>query len=154
MCGMALTSEDQARHLRKLAALVTQRRVALGISSKLKAADHCGLADYTYRKIEKGEPVSDSSYAQLDVGFGFRAGSSVAVAEGRSDSIVLEDGTELIEGGQIARLDTDALAQDLPDAVTKSAMLVAPELTGVQMKALSEEIMEELRRRGILPSRS
>lgn len=148
---MALTSEEDARHLRKLAALVTQRRVALGIRSKLKAAQHCGIADYTYRKVESGERVSESTYAQLDVGFDFRPGSCLAVAEGRADSIVMQDGTELIEGGQIRDFaDPDRLKEAIDRAFDKSAQLTAPHLTLSEAKALKEEMFRELEEGGTL----
>jgi hypothetical protein len=65
--------------------------------------------------------------------------------------VLLEDGTELIEGGQISRLDPEVLTDGIPDAVTRSAMLVAPELTGRQIQELGEQVVEELRRRGIVP---
>ena len=150
MCGMAFTSEEEARHLRKLAALVTQRRVALGIRSKLKAAEHCGIADFTYRKIEKGIRVSDTVYAQVDVGFGFLSESCLAVADGRSDRITLHDGTVLIEGGQIRDFKTPDLEDELDRAFDKSAQLVAPHLTQGESKAIKEEMFRHLRDRGVL----
>ena len=153
---MAYTSGDEARHLHKLAALVTQRRVALGYPSKEAAAEACGISHTTYRKIEGGrdmapQRVRSTTYAKLDLGFKFRPGSCEAVVAGEADSITLEDGTELIEGAQIAHFDAGALSDGIPDAVTKSAMLVAPELTGHQIQAMGERVMEELRRRGLLP---
>lgn len=152
---MALTGEEEARHLRKLAALVTQRRIALGIRSKLKAARHCGIADFTYRKVENGERVSESTYAQVDVGFGFRPGSCLAVAEGRVDSILLDNGTELIEGGQIREFtneftDPRRLEEEVDRAFDKSAQLTAPHLTLSEAKAMKDEMLRELRERGIL----
>jgi hypothetical protein len=153
---MAYTSGDDARHLQKLATLVTQRRVVLGYRSKEAAADACGISHTTYRKIEGGRDIApqrvrESTYAKLEMGFKFRAGSCKAVIEGEADSITLEDGTELIEGAQIAHFAPEALSEGIPDAVAKSAMTVAPELTGRQIQAMGERVMEELRRRGLLP---
>ncbi|MFE9448378.1 hypothetical protein [Streptomyces sp. NPDC006739] len=147
---MTPPSEQDARHLKRLAALVAQRRAQLGLT-KQAAGPTCGISYMTYWKIEDGQSVRDSSYAKLEVGFSMRAGSCRAVLEGTVDSITLQDGTELIEGGQIARFDAEALADGLPDAVTKSAMLVAPELTGRQIRELNEQVAEELRRRGLIP---
>ncbi|BCM70938.1 hypothetical protein L0F81_25200 [Streptomyces tricolor] len=147
---MTPPSDQAALHRQRLANLVAQRRAQLGLK-KQEAAETCGIAYMTYWKIEDAQPVRASSYAKVEVGFGMRAGSCKAVLDGSADSVVLEDGTELIEGGQITRLDADALAAGLPDAVTRSAMLVAPELTGRQIQALNEEIVQELRRRGLVP---
>lgn len=146
---MTPPNEQDDRHLKRLAVLVAQRRAQLGLK-KQEAAATCDIAYMTYWKVEDGQKVRASSYAKLEVGFNMRAGSCQAVLDG-ADSITLQDGTELIEGGQIARYNADALAEGLPDAVTRSAMLVAPELTGRQIQALNEELVEELRRRGLVP---
>jgi DNA-binding XRE family transcriptional regulator len=147
---MAHSSDQTARHLQRLAALVAQRRAQLGLT-KEDAAKACGIAYMTYWKIEDAQRVRATTYAKLEVGFGLRAGSCKAVLDGSADSITLDDGTELIEGGQIKRLDLDTLREVIPDAVTRSAMLVAPELTGRQIQELGERVVEDLRRRGRLP---
>ncbi|NUO43709.1 MAG: hypothetical protein HOV82_16930 [Streptomyces sp.] len=155
---MAYTSGDVARHLQKLAALVTQRRVALGIRSKEAAADACGLSHMTYRKVEgtRGvapQRVSDATYAKIEVGLQIRAGACRAVAEGEADSIVLEDGTELIEGGQIRNAaNSGRLEEEVDRAFDKSAQLTAPHLTLSEAKAMKEEMFRELRERGVLKS--
>lgn len=146
---MAHSSDQTARHLQRLAALVAQRRAQLGLT-KEDAAKACGIAYMTYWKIEDAQRVRATTYAKLEVAFGMRAGSCKAVLDG-ADSITLDDGTELIEGGQIKRLDLDTLREVIPDAVTRSAMLVAPELTGRQIQELGEQVVEDLRRRGRLP---
>jgi len=150
MCVMAPTNGDATRHLQKLAALVTQRRVALGFASKEAAAEACDISHTTYRKVEFGQPVRATTYAKLELGFGFRAGSVKAVLEGVSDSIALEDGTELIEGGQIR--DFVKLEDEMDRAFTKSAQLTAPHLTLSEAKALKDEMFRELRARGVLKS--
>lgn len=154
---MASTNGDTDRHLQKLATLVTQRRVALGFVSKEAAAEACGLSHTTYRKVEgtQDDPprrVRETTYAKLEMGFKIRPGSCKAVIEGAADSITLEDGSELIEGGRITPLDRATLEDGLREAITKGATLTAPDLTLGQVEAMNERIMEELRRRGILPS--
>lgn len=156
MFGMAPPRGDNSRHLQKLAALVTQRRVALGYGSKEAAATACGISHMTYRKVEgtKGTPpmrVEDATYAKIDAAYGFLANSCKAVADGAADSITLTDGTELIEGGQIRTVDPEILRAGAKDAVTQSALLVTPELTGAKIRALSDEVVEEMRRRGLVP---
>ncbi|MFF8482399.1 hypothetical protein [Streptomyces antibioticus] len=151
---MATTSGDATRHLHKLAALVRQRRVALGFASKEAAADACGISHTTYRKIE-GTDTSDpqsvraTTYAKLEIGFNFRAGSCKAVLDG-ADSITLGDGTELIEGGQIR--DYVKLEDEVDRAFTRSAQLTAPHLTLSEAKAMKDEMFRELRARGVLKS--
>ncbi|MFH9072748.1 hypothetical protein [Streptomyces alboflavus] len=148
---MAPPSDHTDRHLQKLAALITQRRVALGLTNKEAGAARCGLSPMTYRKIEGGERVTDTSYAKLEIGYGFRPGACREVLDG-ADSITLEDGTELIEGGQIRdHVDPARLAEVTPGALTKSASLHAPELTLGQIESIAGGFMEELRRLGVVP---
>lgn len=149
---MALTSDDIARHLRKLAALVTQRRVALGLRSKEAGAKVCDLAPMTYRKVEGGERVSATTYAKVELGYGMRPGSCKAVLDG-ADSITLEDGTELIEGGQIRDfVNSEALEEEMDRAFDKSAQVAAPHLTLSESQAIKKGMLEYLKERGILRS--
>jgi transcriptional regulator with XRE-family HTH domain len=152
MSAMATTTDETTRQLRLLAALVRQRRVALGFSSQDKAAEACGLSHMTYRHVESGRSVSDSTYAKVESRFGFLAGSCRAVVDG-ADSIKLEDGAELFAGA-ISRPAMDGLADDLKSAITSAASLTAPELTLRQAQEMTEKVVEELRRRGYLPKGS
>jgi hypothetical protein len=147
---MALTSDDTARHLQKLAALVTQRRVALGLRSKEAGAKACDIAPMTYRKVESGERASVTTYAKVEIGYGMRPGSCAAVLDG-ADSITLLDGTELIEGGQIRDfVNFESLEEEMDRAFDKSAQLAAPNLTLSESQAIKKGMFEHLRKRGIL----
>lgn len=148
---MAPTDDQTAEHRQRLAALVAQRRAQLRLK-KQEAHQVCDLSYMTYWKIEDGQSVRPSSYQKLEVGFGFRAGSCKAVLDGSSDSVVLEDGAELIAGGQIRDFKSPDLQEELDRAFDKSAQLVAPELTHGKSKAIKEEMYRELRERGILKS--
>ncbi|MFR0351835.1 hypothetical protein [Streptomyces sp. MCC20] len=156
MSRMAPTSDDTARHLQKLSALVTQRRVALGLRSKEAAAKHCDLSPMTYRKIEAGERVTDTSYAKLEIGFAFRPGSCKTVLDG-ADSITLQDGTEIIEGGQITRtqVDVDALSEELRREYIDAATVTVPGISLGEAQEMSRQAVERavkiMRKRGILP---
>ncbi|MFE0039367.1 hypothetical protein [Streptomyces sp. NPDC059015] len=151
---MAALAHHTSSHLQLLGSLVTQRRVALGFSSKEKAADACGLSHMTYRHVEGGRPVSDTTYAKIENRFEFVAGSCKTVAEGNADSIRLLDGTELIHGGQITRPSFKEVADEVKQAITDAARLTAPDLTLGQTEEMTERVVKELQRRGILPSGS
>ncbi|MFI8294483.1 hypothetical protein ACIGCZ_00900 [Streptomyces nigra] len=158
---MALTTDETARHLGKLAALVTQRRVTLGLASKEAAAEACGISHMTYRKIEgtRGVPpsvVSAGTYAKLELAFGFRPGSCKAVLDG-ADSITLEDGTEMIEGGQITRhqIDVDGISEELRREFIDVATVTSPGISLGEADTMSREAVERavkiLQERGVLP---
>lgn len=147
--AMPPSSDQTARHLQRLAALVAQRRAQLKLKME-DAAKACGVAYMTYWKIENGQSVRESTYSKVEVAYDMRAGACRAVLGG-ADSITLNDGTELIEGGQIVRVDPEALSEEIGDAVAKSVMLVAPELTGGKIQAIHERAVDILRKRGIVP---
>ncbi|MBE1599756.1 MULTISPECIES: hypothetical protein [Streptomyces] len=148
---MASPMDRTAPHLRKLAVLVMQRRVALGITDKRVAAKRCVLSVTTYSKVEKGEPVTDTSYAKLEAGFGLLSGSCRAVLEG-ADSITLQDGRQLIDSAQIVRFDPGKLKAELRQAVTRSAGVVAPDLTLGQVDAMYEGLIKQLQEQGVFPN--
>lgn len=154
--GMAPPSDHTARHLQRLAALVAQRRHVLGFRNKEAAAEACGLSHMPYRNVENGVAASRTTYRKIDAGFGFRPRSCEAVVDG-ADSITLEDGTELIEAGQIRDfVDPDQLLEATGRAFTKSASVTAPHLTLSEVEAIKdgmfEDLREEFRKLGILES--
>ncbi|HZF92017.1 helix-turn-helix transcriptional regulator [Streptomyces sp.] len=147
---MALTSDDTSRHRRRLGSLVTQRRAALGITDKRVAAKRCNMSVTTYTKIENGDPVNPLSYAKLEQGFGMVAGSCGAVLDG-AESIMLLDGGELFVAGRSVAVDRSQLEPTLREAITKWTRLVRPDITLGEDQAMTDGILEELRRRGLLP---
>ncbi|MFC5802738.1 hypothetical protein [Streptomyces formicae] len=149
---MAALPDRTTSHLQLLATLVTQRRIQLGISSKEKAAERCGLSHMPYRSVEAGKGGTDVTYAKIENGFEVVAGSLRAVAEGNADSIKLIDGTELIAGAQIIRPSLDEIDDEAKQAITIAVALTAPDMTHRQTQELTEQVVKELRRRGILPS--
>lgn len=147
---MTPPSDLTARHRQRLAALVAQRRAQLKLK-KQDAAAAVGIAYMTYWKIEDGQSVNPSTYSKLEVAFNMRAGSCKAVLDG-ADSITLEDGTELIEGGQIRDYVTpERLAEASSRALTKSAGLYVPGLTLEQVNAMHDEYVKEMKRQGVWP---
>ena len=152
MSAMATTTDETTRQLHLLAALVRQRRLALGFSSQDKAAEACGLSHMTYRHVEGGRTVSPATYSKVEARFDFLAGSCQAVANG-ADSIKLTDGTELFAGAR-SRPAMEDLADELKSAITSAASLTAPELTLRQTQEMTDKVVEALRRRGYLPKGS
>ncbi|MFD9630152.1 hypothetical protein [Streptomyces violascens] len=150
---MTAPTDSTTRHLQLLAALVTQRRVVLGFSSKEKAAEACGLSHMPYRNVEAGRPVSDLTYTKIENRFGFVPGSCQAVLDG-ADSIKLLDGTELIHGAKINRPSLAEMTEEVKQVINNAASVTAPELTLGQTQEMTQLVVRELQRRGILPSGS
>lgn len=148
MRAMALTSDRRNDHLRRLGVLVQQRRAVLSWSIA-KAAEEAGIAYMTYQRVERAQGVQQSTYAKLEKAFGFQAGACRAVLDGAT-SIVLLDGSEIVEGGRLTPIRPEDLAEEVRDAVTSATIATAPGLTGSEIKALNDQVVQELRRRGIL----
>ncbi|MFG2412351.1 hypothetical protein [Streptomyces goshikiensis] len=149
---MAAAIETPTDQRTLLGILVRQRRVALQYT-QAKGAKACGLSGQTYWNVEHGHPASPTTYAKVEHGFGMRAGSCQAVLDG-ADSITLDDGTELIAGGQIQRPSLERQAEDVRAAISTAARLVVPGITLGQADDMTDRVVEELQKRGILPAAS
>lgn len=152
---MARSSDQTARHLQVLAALVLERRVMMDLSVE-DAAKECGLAPVTYRNIEKGLPgARESTYVKLEAGLGMVTQSCQAVLDG-ADSITLKDGTKLFAGARVNR--NEEVAADLSEEFRQGVMdvvtMVSPHISGGEAQEVSrraaEHAMEVLRRHGLL----
>jgi transcriptional regulator with XRE-family HTH domain len=140
---------DRAAHRQRLAALITQRRAALGWS-KETSADKAGISYTTYTRVEEGQNVQAMSYAKIEAAFALVPGSCRAVLDG-AHSITLTDGTELLLGSKITPLTPDMLEAEVQQAVTNAAIGTLPETTGEKIREISDQVIEHLRKRGILP---
>lgn len=104
----------------------------------------------TYRRIEEAKRVQAATYAKLEQGFDMTPGSCLGILDG-ARSIQLRDGTEMTEGARITRLPDSSLEDEARQSVTQAAIATTPDLTAREIHALSDKVVEELRRRGILP---
>ncbi|WP_370094535.1 helix-turn-helix domain-containing protein [Streptacidiphilus sp. MAP12-20] len=135
------TAED----LKRLGRLVTSRRAQLGIS-KDEAARRAGMSNVTWKRIQDGLPVRDTSYAKVDAVLHWPPGTSLAIANGSTDDPLASEVTGDV---RITRL-PDA-EDSLRTAVQDAVITTAPDLTGTQIRAIGDRVIEELRRRGVLP---
>lgn len=121
----------------------------LGITDKRVAAKRCDMSVTTYTKIENGDPVNVMSYKKLEAGFELESGACVAVLEG-GESLALADGGQLFVGGRSTRVDQEQLGPALRQAITKWTRLIRPDITLGEDQAMSDGVLEELRRLGFL----
>ncbi|MGK3107885.1 MULTISPECIES: helix-turn-helix transcriptional regulator [Streptomyces] len=134
------------RDLDRLARIATERRLELGLARN-KAAAEIGISKDTWKRLERGEPIREINYRKIDEALGWAAGSCVAVMEG-SAPIPIEASND---DGVIAYVPVEGLQGELQDAVGMAALATTPDLTAREIKALSDQVVEELRKRGILP---
>lgn len=131
----------------RLAALVQQRRVALGWSKETTAAT-CGLAYMTYDRVENGESVQARTLARLEKGLGFGPGTFRAVLEGAT-SVMLEDGTEM-QVIEIAAVPPEDIEDQVRGAM-HNAMVAGTDLDADKIRNAAELAIQILRKGGVLP---
>lgn len=141
--------QDETPAIKRLAALVTQCRAARGWS-KEKAAAEAGLSYTTYTRVEEGERVQATSYMKLERGLGIAPGACRAVLDG-AELLTLADGSELFSDVRRTPFAIDSVADGVKGGVASAAILTTPGLTGHEINALGEQVVEELRKRGIIP---
>lgn len=140
------------RDLARLAKAVKTRRVELH-PSRLAAAQAAGVSKDTWQRVEEGLSVRDVSYAKMDPALRWVTGSCALIAEGGEP--VLADYREDSAGGyMVSKVPPSLLPEDVRRVVTDSAMATAANLTVREIHDLSDRVVEELRKRGILPDES
>ena len=89
----------------------------------------------------------------MDSALGWASGSCIAIAEGGEpvpvDRVEAGGGTAMV-----SKLPAAWLEEELQEVIQSSAMATTPNLTVREIRDLNAKVVEELRRRGILPSGS
>ncbi|MFJ1697637.1 hypothetical protein ACIOHC_21395 [Streptomyces sp. NPDC088252] len=138
---MATTTDADPRQ--RLRRLVIQRRVQLGWH-KADAAAAADLTITTYMRVEKGLSVRDVTYAKIERAFGWAAGACEAILEGAAEAQLAGDVAEGVRYAPVAG--EDGARRAVQDAV----IATMPEVTAGRMAELTEAVVAELRRRGIV----
>ena len=142
-----MTARKDAVALKRLADLVTQRRLELGMD-KIDVARSADLTITTYSKIERGESVRDTSYGKLESVLGWAPGSCLDVLAGAERPALVTDHVGPAVSSPVLGED---LAADIGSIVQDAAIFVSDNLTSPEVRKLKSEVIERLRARGILP---
>lgn len=130
-----------------LAKAVKAQRLAL-FPSRLAAAKAAGISKDTWARVEEGEVVRDGTYAKIEAILQWAAGSCEAILRG-------ENPTEAtpVQGGAPGAVKTTFTGEDLSEDVRESVQLSAIATTGLsadEIRALSERVVQDLRKRGLI----
>lgn len=120
-------------------------------ASRLAAANAAGVSKDTWQRVEEGVPVRDVSYAKIDPALGWAVGSCMLIADGGDPVPVARhegDGSAF----ESVKIPPSLLPEDVRGVVTDAAMATTPGLTVREIQELSDKVVEELRKRGILPA--
>lgn len=136
------TTDSHGRQ--RLARLVVQHRRKNGWH-KIEAAEAAGLTITTYMRVEKGLSVRDVTYAKIERAFGLAPGACAAVIDGAAE---LQPAGEEIEGVRVAPV--AETADRVRQAVQHVVIATLPDVPAGKMAELSEGVLVELRRRGVI----
>jgi hypothetical protein len=134
-----------AADLKRLGRFVSTRRAQLGIS-KDEAARRAKMSNVTWKRIQDGLPVRDTTYGKVDPVLMWAPGTCLAIANGSTQEPLLSETVGEVRVTQLP----DAEAS-LRTVVRDAVIATAPELTGTQIREIGDQVVEELRRRGLLP---
>ncbi|MET9728450.1 hypothetical protein [Streptomyces zaomyceticus] len=127
------------RDLDRLAekALTRRQELALPLAT---AAQTAGMSKDTFRRVERGLPIRDSSYSKIDTALLWAPGSSLGILTGEGAPIEIHPPSA--SNITLAEIPDDTLK----GAVTKAVIATSDTLTAREIRALSDRVLEELRR--------
>jgi DNA-binding XRE family transcriptional regulator len=128
------------RDLDRLAKHVKAHRLAQ-YTSRDEAASTAGVTRNTWKRVEEGETVRESTYARIEKALGWATGSCIAIAEGGEPALV---GEPAPGADRPKALSPEAARQ----AVWEAARAKLPDASIGQLDAFSDELVEILRRSG------
>ncbi|MEU8525313.1 helix-turn-helix transcriptional regulator [Streptomyces sp. NPDC048629] len=131
----------------RLAQAVHRRRTELGLPLK-RAANMAGVSPDTWRRVERAEPVRDLSFAKMDPVLQWATGSCIAVLEGRS--AVPTKPSESNPDVSISTIPPEALTEEARDVVKLATLATAKGMTIEEVLELSERIVADLKKHGLL----
>jgi 2-C-methyl-D-erythritol 4-phosphate cytidylyltransferase len=135
-----MTSSSDAS-LARLAQLVKERRLELGLGIQ-PAAAVAGMSKDTWKRVEAGQMVRGTTYSAIDRTLQWAPGSCVQILDGSGPVAVrpVGNGTVLAED----------LASEVESSVKLAAIAVSDTLTAAEIRDLSQRVIEDLRRRGVI----
>lgn len=140
--GYMSTDDD----LPRLARAVKQRRLALGLA-RLKAAREASISKDTWKRVEEGKPVREMTYAAIDPVLGWAVGSCDSIRAGGSPTVVAPSGADpavtLADISDVGRGSTVR-------RIVESASIATTNLPADEIRELSERIVGDLRREGVI----
>lgn len=135
-----------AADLRRLADAVSVRREGLNLSVD-ECARRAKMSNTTWHKVEDGLTVRGTTYARVEQVLQWPAQTCAEILARPEFTPFPSD----VAGG--ARYSQPPLPEDAVRLAVQSATIATtPDLTGAQIAALQEGVIEHLRRQGILKS--
>ena len=132
------------RDLNRLAERVRGRRAELHLDIE-PAARSVGMSKDTWRKVESGQSVRETTYTRIDGVLSWAPGSCVALMEGR-EPVPVEEGPS---GAVVADMSKEKLGEEIEIAV-QGAAIATTDLGAEAIRKLNQRVMDALQRRGVI----
>lgn len=136
------------RDLTALADAVRKRRTELGLGIE-PAAKLAGISKDTWKRVEAGLNVRDTTYAAIDRALQWAPDGCVTVLGG-GEAVPSERAQMAGEQVTISQIPKRELERVVGDAVQSAALATKGDLTGAEILELNRRVLKELRDRGIL----
>jgi DNA-binding XRE family transcriptional regulator len=133
------------RDLDRLARHVKAHRLEQ-YSSRDAAAAAAGVTRNTWKRVEEGLDVRESTYARIEKALGWSTGSCLLIAEGGEPAFFAADATMSSAGGA-SRMLTSEQARQMAWDTARATLPTAP--IG-ELDTFVNELVENLRRAGIV----
>ncbi|MFJ3037781.1 helix-turn-helix domain-containing protein [Streptomyces tendae] len=128
------------RDLGRLAESVKRHRMQQ-YPSRDAAAEAAGITRNTWKRVETGDEVRESTYAKIDTALGWAIGSCILITAG-GNPVLADNGP--IEGAPTVPIS----GEDARRAVFEAARTTLPDAPIGELDAFSDELVEILRRLG------
>ncbi|MFE2326071.1 helix-turn-helix domain-containing protein [Streptomyces sp. NPDC059385] len=135
------------RDLKALATVVRKRRTELGLGVE-PAAKLAGISKDTWKRVEAGLKVRDTTYVAMDRALQWATGSCAGILDG--GEAIPSETAEGGDGVHISQIPKRELERVVGDAVQSAALATKGDLTGAEILELNRRVLAELRERGIL----
>jgi hypothetical protein len=133
--------------LERLAEVVQRRRIELKLGIE-PAAKRGGMSKDTWKRVEAGLNVRDTSYTGVEQALEWAPGSCSAVLRGREPvpSEPMADDPRV----KISKIPLEELERVIGDSVQSAAIATRGDLTAEDLLKLNRRVLEELRVRGVI----
>jgi DNA-binding XRE family transcriptional regulator len=135
------------RDLDRLAKHVKAHRLEQ-YTSRDEAAAAAGVTRNTWKRVEEGQDVRESTYARIEKALGWATGGCIAIAEGAEPAFV---GDATTSSSATMPAITEAQAREMAWETARETLPTAP--IG-ELQAFVEGLVENLRRVGVVANGS
>lgn len=136
------------RDLERLATAARKRRHDLGLALNDQNAKAADTSKGTWQRVERGQAIRPTNYVKVDTLLKWAPGSCTAVLEGGQPVPVSP--LDADPSVMMSRLSPELIAEEARDVVKLAAVATVGRLTADEIKALSDQVISDLRQRGII----